>query len=490
MALVLLPVDGLLEDGKLVQPGGSSLDQQQQHMVARWEQYKAMPSAVASWVKACEVVLREVSAADAGGRVGDAEELIYCCSCLVNWVTQEGVRNGAGPSGMVQKPAGDASQGDFKHIVSSNAHLGLVLWLCRLVVALGQQLLGRKPAAPTDRSSSSMVGHLAAVSSCSGSSSMPISSFRQREATLTDTLPAVIVYLQQLVLCVAIQLWSHMDVCFAGMSVSSSCTGVGGAAAATGGGGGGSSGVAPSGRSNLQPALPGVVSKQQQYIKQQWQLQDFEVPNQPCSELFEVPADASDHHELLGDLLYGFQQLLQEVPLPFGCSNLGCSNLAGLSEVAAASNGCSWCRGVRYCSTDCQMTHLEQHRGLCRKIRGCRSQEGKSEGRVNYGQRRHEEKEEEKQRKQQQKEDEEAERRREQESIQQREEELKQDQEERQQHHQQEQRHELWEKDQGDREPVEEGNDGNGRSTEQEQRKNTMVNEPSNCDPKQVQHWN
>ena len=475
MALVLLPVDGLLVDGKLVQRKDSTGEQQQQHhMLAKWEQYKAMPSAIASFVKACEVVLPEVSAAAAEGRVEDAEELIYCCSCLVKWVTQEVVPNESRAHGMVHTPAEDASQGASKHVVSYSAHQGLVLWLSRLVLALGQPQLGMKPAAPIGGSSSSMGAQISPVSSCSSSSSLPISSsITEGEPSSTDPLPSIKMHLQQLVLSVAIQLWSYMDVCFVGMSVSSSCTRVRGATAATGGGRGGSSssGTEPSVGAGPQPALPEAVSKQQQYIKQRWQLQEFEGPNQPCSHLLEVPADASDQQELLGDLLHAFHQLLQEVPLPFGCSNLGCSNLAGLSEVAAASKGCSWCRGVRYCSTECQMAHLEQHRGLCRKLRGWRRQDGKSEGRVKYGQRLHEEKEEEKQRMQQQQEDEEAERRREQESIQQREEELKQDQKERQQHHQREQRHELWEKDQGDREPVEEGNDGNGRSTEQEQRK-------------------
>ena len=478
VALVLLPVQGLLEDGKAVQRGGSSLDQQQQqqHMLARWEQYKAMPSAIASFVKAYEVVLPEVSAAAAEGQVEDAKELISCCSCLVNWVTQGVVPNGAGPSGMGHTPAEDACQGASKHVVSYSAHQGLVLWLSRLVVALGQQLLGKTPAAPINgSSSSSMIGHISTVSSCSSSSSPPISSsITEGGPGSTDPLPPVIVHLQQLVLSVAIQLWSHVDVCFAGGSDSSSCTGVPTAAAASGGGGGGSSssGTEPSVSAGPQPALPDVVSKQPQYIKQQWQLQDSEGPNQPCSQLLEVPADASDQQELLADLLHGFEQLLQEVPLPFGCSNLGCRNLAGLSEVAAASKGCSWCRQVRYCSTECQMAHLEQHRGLCRRLRGCTRQDGQSEGGVKTGQQQQED-EEEKQRKQQQQEDEEeAERKQEQESIQQREEELKQDQEEWQQHHQQQQQqHELWEKDQGDEEPEKEGKQGKGQRTQQEQRK-------------------
>ena len=105
----------------------------------------------------------------------------------------------------------------------------------------------------------------------------------------------------------------------------------------------------------------------------------------------------------------------------------------------------------------------------CRSVQGCTRQEGQSEGGVKEGQQQQEE--EGKQRMQQQQEDEKAQRKHEQESMQWREEGLKQDQQEWQHHHQQEERHEPWEKDQGDREPETEGKQGKGGSTQQEQSK-------------------
>ena len=81
------------------------------------------------------------------------------------------------------------------------------------------------------------------------------------------------------------------------------------------------------------------------------------------------PAGIAEQQQLLQELLLLAKLLLlQEVPLPLGCSNLTCLNLAGMSEVALAHNPCSGCKVARYCSRECQVAHWEQHRGLCKQL--------------------------------------------------------------------------------------------------------------------------
>uniref|UniRef100_A0A383W5X3 phytol kinase n=1 Tax=Tetradesmus obliquus TaxID=3088 RepID=A0A383W5X3_TETOB len=52
-------------------------------------------------------------------------------------------------------------------------------------------------------------------------------------------------------------------------------------------------------------------------------------------------------------------------PLPAMCNNLGCENLAGVSEAAAASKRCAGCR-CRYCSAACQAADWRRHKHACR----------------------------------------------------------------------------------------------------------------------------
>lgn len=57
---------------------------------------------------------------------------------------------------------------------------------------------------------------------------------------------------------------------------------------------------------------------------------------------------------------------LDGIPLP-GCSNWGCTNLAGFSESALPTLLCSRCRRVRYCSIECQKAAWVQgeHKSVC-----------------------------------------------------------------------------------------------------------------------------
>ena len=58
---------------------------------------------------------------------------------------------------------------------------------------------------------------------------------------------------------------------------------------------------------------------------------------------------AEQQYDLLQDLLQLCDVLLAEVPIPVGCSNPSCLNLAGESEVGLAKKVCTGCKVVYYC---------------------------------------------------------------------------------------------------------------------------------------------
>jgi hypothetical protein len=62
-----------------------------------------------------------------------------------------------------------------------------------------------------------------------------------------------------------------------------------------------------------------------------------------------------------------FRLLAAEAPLPAVCNHPSCDNLAGGSEVAAASKLCSGCR-CRYCTAACQKSAWRRHRHACRRM--------------------------------------------------------------------------------------------------------------------------
>jgi hypothetical protein len=59
--------------------------------------------------------------------------------------------------------------------------------------------------------------------------------------------------------------------------------------------------------------------------------------------------------------------LAAEAPLPVICNNLGCQNLAGVSEAAAASKKCAGCRCL-YCSRACQEADWKRHKAACKRM--------------------------------------------------------------------------------------------------------------------------
>jgi hypothetical protein len=59
--------------------------------------------------------------------------------------------------------------------------------------------------------------------------------------------------------------------------------------------------------------------------------------------------------------------LAAEAPLPVICNNLGCENLAGVSEAAAACKKCAGC-SCCYCSRACQEADWKWHKAACRRM--------------------------------------------------------------------------------------------------------------------------
>ena len=135
-----------------------------------------------------------------------------------------------------------------------------------------------------------------------------------------------------------------------------------------------SSSAAPAGSScAIPPTLPHRLSK----------LPDQGLPEAVVHELTEfwnkwtekqfkheavVPAEERQVR-LIADILQLCQVLLREVQTPLGCSNLGCTNMEGLSEAALARHKCKRCSLVYYCSRECQAAHWPDHKGLCNRSR-------------------------------------------------------------------------------------------------------------------------
>jgi hypothetical protein len=135
------------------------------------------------------------------------------------------------------------------------------------------------------------------------------------------------------------------------------------AAPAAAGGGGGVAGTEVLPKRLLQlplTGLPAAVTAQLDQVKSKWPrdvLRDFQLPAAPAAQ-----------EDLLQDLLLVVEVLLEEVPLPVGCSNTACVKLKGLSENLAASKGCVGCKVVRYCGRECQVAHWKSHKGLCKRL--------------------------------------------------------------------------------------------------------------------------
>ena len=93
----------------------------------------------------------------------------------------------------------------------------------------------------------------------------------------------------------------------------------------------------------------------------------------------EGDSNSQQQVQLLQDMLGVSELLLAEVPCTLGCSNPGCVDLSGSSEVKVSSLACSACKVVCYCSKECQVAHRRVHKGLCKKLQagllGCAGKE-------------------------------------------------------------------------------------------------------------------
>ena len=377
----LLAIDGLL-----VGEGRKQL------LSPTWQHHKAFLSAYASWAKVCVCLMQSPSAlapvsvevsqhlpgspaaaiASGGSSRGwsTADELVTCYIAL-------GLRLSVGLS-MGAEGALDLVQENLELLcqptshINSSTHLVQLLLHSRVLLVAGEQLVGVKPASNPGNGSSSS-------SSCrgsngwgnGGSSSTDMGrvdllwqredgTFESREARdVSGPLKSIRCVLDVLVgreapllrrlLCAALvqmhglYLWHDRAV----HSSSSSSSRAGPA-------------ELPPKRWVLLPlqGLPEAVLKQLDWIWGEWRESD----------LGSGLKGEAEQRRLLQDVLLLLKLLVQELPLPLGCSNLKCVSMNGASEVAAASKACSGCKVVRYCSMECHVAHWGEHRPLCKQL--------------------------------------------------------------------------------------------------------------------------
>jgi hypothetical protein len=63
--------------------------------------------------------------------------------------------------------------------------------------------------------------------------------------------------------------------------------------------------------------------------------------------------------------------------VPHCCNNLGCSNVAGVSElfiVSGKSCICGGCKAARYCGRGCQKRHWKQPKAVCKMLQAATAQ--------------------------------------------------------------------------------------------------------------------
>jgi hypothetical protein len=99
-------------------------------------------------------------------------------------------------------------------------------------------------------------------------------------------------------------------------------------------------------------------------------LQQLEQLTASCQILQDSSSDTSA-------LLAAAQQLqstglaLCSFAVPCMCNNLGCTNMAGLSELVSVSRRsciCAGCHAARYCGHACHRVAWKQHKGVCRAL--------------------------------------------------------------------------------------------------------------------------
>jgi hypothetical protein len=117
-----------------------------------------------------------------------------------------------------------------------------------------------------------------------------------------------------------------------------------------------------------QQGLPPLVIDQLQLVNKTWERLQ-ELANDPRPDQVLASAFVYKDEKVLRQLLRLNELLLQEVPLPVGCSNPACLDLSGDAEVKVSKKACTACKAVCYCSSECQAAHWEAHKGLCKMLR-------------------------------------------------------------------------------------------------------------------------
>ena len=118
--------------------------------------------------------------------------------------------------------------------------------------------------------------------------------------------------------------------------------------------------------------LPEAVAEQfTSFSRKWWQDSDKERALLPRKdfEAYLRGKDVTWQLAMLNDLVVLCEVLLAEVACPLGCSNPGCLNLGGESEVREAHKACAACKVVYYCSRRCQVDHWKAGHGkICGRM--------------------------------------------------------------------------------------------------------------------------
>ena len=124
--------------------------------------------------------------------------------------------------------------------------------------------------------------------------------------------------------------------------------------------------------SKLPPGgLPAGVVDQLNVIHTKWPQEELSLgrhERDAVEYLKTLPQD--EQLVLLCDLLQLCEVMLLEVPFTIGCSNPGCVNVNGETEVGTANKACTGCKVVYYCSRECQVAHWKVHKALCKQLQG------------------------------------------------------------------------------------------------------------------------